>query len=567
MFDSDKEIGESLDPDKKAGSKLKLILIIVGCVILIAAIIVLIVFLTKKDKEEDNISAKLTTIPLPEEIIIDDGHYLFDGNIFICYKRNTTNFTYFGVISDEGKNFKELYGAPFKVPDKANGIRLIPFRDNKRVYLGDFIFECSDSTKTLSSCDKNKGVLIPVIYPEKVINNTFTYMIWSEMVVAPDMIHVAWTSLNMACGAVDFLGKFVREADSYKIVDSKIISTINFLEKDKTNETILIPQVPRGGEIKQFVAGGNGLTLVGTQPDEFVKSVFQSLTTNETYTLSHEIGYDETSILSPDEKLGITMSTRFSPKTSMGILGLMPRPYCSFVLSKIIESVYTYSVANVRQYRKGNVGPVLFEKEKSMKDPNYHGIDLHDKEDKYVFNSPISWHPNNLKAIWPETLRGTKNRRLRKLEISNYTPSEYPKLENTTDNVPYALDMSEMDKISYEKETNGIIKGKHSGHIEYYNSGMTANGQTVKMTYVNFSNDGKKFYNGEEKFIANGNIKSAYTSNVVLSGSETGNNNFTITFEAKSNLVKMKQVDLPLMEEKLLKPKITKHEIIRVLCL
>ena len=204
MFDSDKEIGESLDPDKKAGSKLKLILIIVGCVILIAAIIVLIVFLTKGDKEENNISANLTTIPLPEDIIIDDGHYLFDGNIFICYKRNTTNFTYFGVISDEGKNFKELYGAPFKVPDKANGIRLIPFRDNKRVYLGDFIFECSDSTKTLSTCDKNKGVLIPVIYPEKVINNTFTYMIWSEMVVAPDMIHVAWTSLNMACGALIF---------------------------------------------------------------------------------------------------------------------------------------------------------------------------------------------------------------------------------------------------------------------------------------------------------------------------------------------------------------------------
>ena len=102
------------------------------------------------------------------------------------------------------------------------------------------------------------------------------------MFVAPDMIHVAWTSLNMACGAVNFLGKFVREKNSYKIVDTKIISTINFIEKDKTNSSILIPQVPRGGEIKQFVAGGNGLTLVGTQPDEFVKSVFQSLNTSET---------------------------------------------------------------------------------------------------------------------------------------------------------------------------------------------------------------------------------------------------------------------------------------------
>ena len=46
----------------------------------------------------------------------------------------------------------------------------------------------------------------------------------------------------------------------------------------------------------------------------------------------------------------------------MGILGLMPRPYCSLVLSKIIENVYNYAVTNVRQFRKGNVGPVLFEK-------------------------------------------------------------------------------------------------------------------------------------------------------------------------------------------------------------
>ena len=89
--------------------------------------------------------------------------------------------------------------------------------------------------------------MIPVEYPEEVVNNSYTYKTWSEMVVAPDMIHVALTSLNMACGAVNFLGKFVREKNSYKIVDTKIIITINFIEKDKANSSILIPQVPRGG--------------------------------------------------------------------------------------------------------------------------------------------------------------------------------------------------------------------------------------------------------------------------------------------------------------------------------
>ena len=539
MFDSDKEIGESLDPTSKPKSNLKLYVIIGVSVVVVVAIVVTVILLTRGDddsKNNEDIKTHLSNIPLPEDIIIDDGHYMFDGNIFICYKRSTTNFTYFGVISDDGKNFKELYGEEFIVSPLANGIRLIPFRDGKRIYLGDFVFECNDTTKNISSCEK--GVLIPVNYPEEVVNNTDTYKTWSEMVVAPDNIHVAWTSLNMACGAVNFLGKFKRTENSYEIEESKIISTINFVEPDPTDESILITKIPRGGEIKQFIEGGNALTLVGTQPDEFVKSVYQSLKTEEVYTYSHEPGYDETSILSPDEKLGITMSTRFSPKTNMAIFGLMPRPHCSLVLSKIVESVYTYAVTNVRKTRKGNVGPVLFVKEKSINDPNYHGIDLHDTEEKFVFCSPISWHPSNLKAIWPEVEKGTSNRRLRKLEISNYTPSAYPKIENTTDNVPYALDMSEMDNIHYDKKTNGTIKGKKSGEIIYYNSGFFSIKQTVKITYVNYSDDGKKFYNGEEEFIGDRTSKNVYKSNVILSGSESGQNNFTITFNTKSDLIK-----------------------------
>ena len=539
MFDSDKEIGESLDPSSKPKSNLKLYVIIGVSIVVVVAIVVTVILLTRGDddsKNNEDIKTHLSNIPLPEDIIIDDGHYMFDGNIFICYKRSTTNFTYFGVISDDGKNFKELYGEEFIVSPLANGIRLIPFRDGKRIYLGDFVFECNDTTKNISSCEK--GVLIPVNYPEEVVNNNYTYKTWSEMVVAPDNIHVAWTSLNMACGAVNFLGKFKRTENSYEIEESKIISTINFVEPDPTDESILITKIPRGGEIKQFIEGGNALTLVGTQPDEFVKSVYQSLKTEEVYTYSHEPGYDETSILSPDEKLGITMSTRFSPKTNMAIFGLMPRPHCSLVLSKIVESVYTYAVTNVRKTRKGNVGPVLFVKEKSINDPNYHGIDLHDTEEKFVFCSPISWHPSNLKAIWPEVEKGTSNRRLRKLEISNYTPSAYPKIENTTDNVPYALDMSEMDNIHYDKKTNGTIKGKKSGEIIYYNSGFSSIKQTVKITYVNYSDDGKKFYNGEEEFIGDRTSKNVYKSNVILSGSESGQNNFTITFNTKSDLIK-----------------------------
>ena len=70
------------------------------------------------------------------------------------------------------------------MPPLSNGIRLIPFRDLKTyikcIYLGDFIFECNDTTKNISYCEK--GVLIPVNYPKIVVKNRFTYKIWSEMV-------------------------------------------------------------------------------------------------------------------------------------------------------------------------------------------------------------------------------------------------------------------------------------------------------------------------------------------------------------------------------------------------
>ena len=450
-----------------------------------------------------------------------------------CY---TTNFTYFAVLSDDGSNFKELFGEELEISSKANGIRVIPFRDNKRVFIGDYVFECNDSSKTIESCEK--GVLIKVNYPSIVVDNQFTYKTWSEMVVAPDNVHVAWTSLNMACGAVNFLGKFKRTENSYEIIESKIISTIYFLEQDPTNTSVLIPKTPRGGEIKQFIEGGNALTLVGTLPETFVKSVYQSLKTNEVYAFSHEPGYDETSILSPDEKLGIAMSTRFSPNTSMAILGLLPRPYGILTLSKITENVYTYSVTHVREKRKGNIGPVFFEKEKSIKDPNYHGIDLHDTTDEYVFTSPISWHPSNLKALFNEKEKGKIKRRLRKVELSDYTPSQYPKIENTTEEVPYALDLEEINKIQPETKMNGVIKGKHSGIIEYDNSGFNQIKQTVKLNYINYSDDGKKFYNGEEIYDCDRTKKIVYSSNVILTGSETGQNNFTITFDTQSNLIK-----------------------------
>ena len=86
-----------------------------------------------------------------------------------------------------------------------------------------------------------------------------------------------------------------------------------------------------------------------------------------------------------------------------------------------------------------------------------------------------------MKALWPEVIKGTSQRRLRKLDISGYTPSSYPEIKTTNDNVPYALPLSEISNIRFETETSGIIKGKYSGEIKYYNSGFSQNIQIVKL--------------------------------------------------------------------------------------
>lgn len=121
MFETNNEIGDTLQTENNPKRNGRIFIIIGVSIIVVVAIIVLVVLLTKSKKdnsdnqETQEIKTKLSTIPLPEGVIIDDGHYLFDGNIFICYKRNSTNYTYFGVISDDGSNFKELYGAEFIV--------------------------------------------------------------------------------------------------------------------------------------------------------------------------------------------------------------------------------------------------------------------------------------------------------------------------------------------------------------------------------------------------------------------------------------------------------------------
>ena len=222
----------------------------------------------------------------------------------------------------------------------------MPFDDNKKILTGDYVLECSPN---IDDCQQSQ--LLPVIYPPEVLNLEGMYTIWSEIIVSPDE-HIGWSTLSLVHDNVNFIGKLERNETNYIITN-----TLGFIEYEDKEKGILKHDTLRGGEIKQFVNGGEALTLAGGSVDSaLAKSVFQNLVGFENYPLSHFNGYEETTIISPDGKLGLVMTTRFSPKTSSEILGYMPRPLCVYTVSKMSMFVYYYGVQEVRKTRPGNIG-------------------------------------------------------------------------------------------------------------------------------------------------------------------------------------------------------------------
>ena len=336
------------------------------------------------DKTSSYEPTSINSVKLPDGInYVGHAIYSKTGKIIFAYKKeNDDGNTYFGVMDDDGTNLKQLWGGEWKEYYKSNGIRLMPFDDNKKILTGDYVLECSPN---IDQCDSSK--LLPVIYPSEAVNLPGVYFVWSEIIVSPDE-HIAWSTLSSVYDDVNFSGKLVRNEDNYTISNVQIISTVGFVERDE-NDIELLKDVPiRGGEVKQFTNGGEAITLAGAGNAALAKSVFQSLIGEENYPLTHFPGYEETTIISPDGKLGLTMTTRFSPKTSSEILGYMPRPLPIYAASKINTFAYMYGVIKVSQSREGNIGPAAINIAESMSNPSYMGYDLH--EDGWIFNSPLS---------------------------------------------------------------------------------------------------------------------------------------------------------------------------------
>ncbi|WP_367349154.1 hypothetical protein [Sphingobium yanoikuyae] len=145
------------------------------------------------------------------------------------------------------------------------------------------------------------------------------------MVVAPDNRHIAWTTLLANYSAAVLTGELTRGPDGYVVTRPQIISSSDPFRPDPTHADGVIPAPIRGGEVKQFVHGGSALSLVGAVKRDLPDSVVMDLASGKVTPITDTPGYTETTIFSPDERLGMVMTTRFS-QTDPAILGLMPAP-------------------------------------------------------------------------------------------------------------------------------------------------------------------------------------------------------------------------------------------------
>lgn len=468
---------------------------------------------------------EISTVPVDPGTIVRSATYTPSGKVLVTFAKSAEQderLVDLATMDDDGQNFRPFFSA--RIPDrpKDNGLRFMIFPDNRRVFLGDFIIEC---TASLEACQDAK--LTPVNYPLQVADGDFIAHRWSEMIVAPDNRHVSWNALLSNFAVVVFTGELHRGKDAYDIVDVRIVSTLDPFAPDPAHPDGVLPKPFLGGEVKQFVDGGTAISMVGAVRRDLPDSVTQSLVTGTKEAITDTPGYTETTIFSPDEKLGITMTTRFSKATDLAVLGLVPRPYPDSLQMGLAMMAYTHSVTGVRRERPGSIGPALIDIEASKRQAGYQGIDLNTDQD-WVYYSPMSWSPDGKKAMWVEGRRSGGSLRIQTVFLPDYHPAPPVPAQITPSRLPGAITDLSVVKAYAQAASNIDVKvyGRHSGYLTYR---RTPTGLFEK-TYVDYSDDGQSVYSGSERMEANPSGRSTYTADVQLTGPKPGVMKLKVTF-------------------------------------
>lgn len=469
----------------------------------------------------------ISTVPLPDYVRAPSATYTPSGRVFLLFRTDAdpADWLRAAVVDDDGADFTEIFAGPVPQKRTANGIRHMPYADNRRMLLGDHVLE---ATPDLDHAEKVE--LIPVVYPWSLDADPLTSHHWSEIIVSPDGEKIAWTILRTDMTAVVALGGLRRDDDRYTIVDPVVISSTDALTPDPHREGYFTARPMLGGEVKQFVRGGTAISAVGDGGAPLTDSVVQDLLSDALEPITRAPGYDETTIFSPDERLGIVMTSRASAGTNPAFLGLVPRPHGTLVNIPMAWVLYMYAVDGVRRFRPGNIGPVLIDIERSKNETGYPGVPLTSADDSWVYVSPMSWHPGGRNVMWMEMRRGSGGElgpelRIRTAELAEHTPGAPVPVAPTPATTPYAVAGQEAANLlgrTAEFVPSGRIAGAHSGHLEFERSSDGRGTWSATSRYAGYSDDGRNVYNGVERSSGSMMGGAVYEADLELTGDVDG---------------------------------------------
>lgn len=462
---------------------------------------------------------EVSTLPVPEGVNPRSAAFTDSGKLVLRYSDEDGGGK-LATINVDGSEFR-----PFYEGGAGDGDNLL-FADGKRIHQGTTIVEC---TKVFEECDDAN--VVPIKYPDTIDDDPRVIGLAQEAIIAPDNKTQAWMTLLADYSAIVLTGTLEREADRYVLVDSRIITTVEPFSPDPDHAgAVLVAQPYLNGEVKQFVHGGEGVSVVGGKELVTADSTVIRLATGELDQITHTPGYDETTIFSPDERLGMVMTTRFSSATDLGILGLMPRPYPVSLNMNLNRYMYTHGVSGVRGAREGNIGPALIDIERSKTEPGYLGENLAKDED-WVYRSPMEWSHDSKMAAWPELSQSGEGTRIRIVKLPEYQPGEpvatvdTPTMPGSTTDLDKVFDLQDM-----QADIDVIVYGKHSGYLTFKQQKPNRLESTHEKRYFDFSDDGDSVFNGVEIMNANLVGNSVYTADVTLTGPTPGEMKLQTTF-------------------------------------
>ena len=189
---------------------------------------------------------EVDTVPIPDDALDTYATYTPSGKIFLLFRRDDDpadqEIFHVAVIDDDGSGYHHVFSGPIPQHARANGIRAMMFPDNRRVLLGDYILECEPDVGSAT-----QARLVDVHYPWDQEQDPGTTHHWSEIIVAPDDEHIAWTILRADMGAAAAIGRLQRTAQRYEIENPRLISTVDDFLPDPEHEGCVVPQPLRGG--------------------------------------------------------------------------------------------------------------------------------------------------------------------------------------------------------------------------------------------------------------------------------------------------------------------------------